>query len=183
MYIKDILIDGFGIYHETSLHDIPRGLSLFLGENEAGKSTCMEFLRTMLTDFPQGKNRILYPPLRGGRFGGSLSVILDDGEELLLSRYKEKSSSVLTLASEGKELNPNRIAEILAGVTRESYARVFGFSLQELEQKLSPSDVQDALYSATFGANLKDPNLVLKNFTDIMGKKFSPRGKKKNIHY
>ena len=40
-------MDGFGIFSDVSVENLSPGLSIFLGENEAGKSTCLEFLRTM----------------------------------------------------------------------------------------------------------------------------------------
>ena len=49
MYIESFRIDGFGIYNDVTVPQLPPGMSIFLGENEAGKSTCLEFLRTMLT--------------------------------------------------------------------------------------------------------------------------------------
>ena len=49
MYIRSFHIDGFGIYANVTVENLVPGLTIFLGENEAGKSTCMEFLRTMLT--------------------------------------------------------------------------------------------------------------------------------------
>ena len=175
MYIKDLHIEGFGIYHELILQDLPQGLVIFFGENEAGKSTCLEFLRTMLTGFPQGRQGTNLKPLRGGRFGGSLNVITENDQQLTIARFKEKNLG-LTLTMDGQIIPPARLNELLAGVGREVYTRVFGFSLEELATKLSPDDVQDALYSATFGAGLNDPQAVLKFFNDGMSKLFTPRG-------
>ena len=47
MYIQSFHMDGFGIFSDVSVENLSPGLSIFLGENEAGKSTCLEFLRTM----------------------------------------------------------------------------------------------------------------------------------------
>jgi len=49
------------------------------GENEAGKSTLLAFLRAMLFGFPKKSTSARqYPPLRGGGHGGRI-VVTDDG--------------------------------------------------------------------------------------------------------
>ena len=53
MYLSGFHIDGFGIYHDQGVQDLPPGLVLFVGDNESGKTTLMEFLRTLLFGFPR----------------------------------------------------------------------------------------------------------------------------------
>lgn len=53
MRITAINIDGFGIFHETAITDLPPGLALFLGHNEAGKSTLLAYIRQILFGFPR----------------------------------------------------------------------------------------------------------------------------------
>ena len=38
MYIESFRIDGFGIFSGVQVNNLPPGLSIFLGRNEAGKS-------------------------------------------------------------------------------------------------------------------------------------------------
>ena len=57
MYIQSFHMDGFGIFSDVSVENLSPGLSIFLGENEAGKSTCLEFLRTMLIGYPDPRNK------------------------------------------------------------------------------------------------------------------------------
>ena len=47
--------DGFGILAQTGAEDLGPGINIFLGDNEAGKSTCLAFLRAMLTGYPSGR--------------------------------------------------------------------------------------------------------------------------------
>ena len=78
MKITDIHIDGFGVWHDLTLRGVSSELTVFYGPNEAGKSTLMNFLRTVLYGVtPQRRKRYL-PPLAGGRPGGWLKV---DGEQ------------------------------------------------------------------------------------------------------
>ena len=79
MYIQSFHMDGFGIFSDLTVEGLAPGLSIFLGENEAGKSTCLEFLRTTLAGYPAPNSRegkLIPGPLRSshappGRFRGT----------------------------------------------------------------------------------------------------------------
>lgn len=80
--------DGFGILARTGAEGLGPGINIFLGDNEAGKSTCLAFLRAMLTGYPSGrKERQAGQPLRGGQAGGSL--ILEGGPHGLLHLHRD----------------------------------------------------------------------------------------------
>src|SRR5580700_9522466 len=94
-------IDGFGIFHdfEVSLGD---GLTVFLGPNEAGKSTLLGFLRAMLFGFPGKRSRALpYPPLRGGRHGGRL--VLEGPGEVAVERFAGRKNTLLVNGREAAQ--------------------------------------------------------------------------------
>ncbi|MCR4666194.1 MAG: AAA family ATPase [Desulfovibrio sp.] len=166
MYIKSLQIDRYGLYRNVSLDDIPRGLCIFLGDNEAGKSTCVDFIRSILTGFPDSGRLV---PGKGEEVGGRLLLSLDSGEELLLGRSAKKNEKNLLFEnSHGDPLPPARLHELLTGISRESYTRIFGFSLNELERAVTLDDVQDALTGATFGMGLNDPQAVLASLKERM---------------
>ncbi|MBW2272348.1 MAG: AAA family ATPase [Deltaproteobacteria bacterium] len=72
-------IEGFGIFSDWRVDDVPGGLSLFYGPNEAGKSTLLGFLRFALFGFRGGNAReSRFPPLAGGRHGGRVWLIGED---------------------------------------------------------------------------------------------------------
>ena len=48
MKITDIKIDGFGVWHDLALRGLSPELTVFYGPNEAGKSTLMQFMRSVL---------------------------------------------------------------------------------------------------------------------------------------
>ena len=156
MYINALTIKNFGIYKSVELSNLPSGIAVFLGENEAGKSTCLAFLRSMLTGFPQGRASLLRP---GPETMGSLSLVLRNGDRLRITRQREKNREKCLLLRDGSELPAHVFNDLFAGVSREMYTRVFGFSLGELEKALALEDLQDALASATFGAGLREPAL------------------------
>lgn len=168
MYIESFRIDGFGIFSGVQVENLPPGLSIFLGRNEAGKSTCLEFLRSMLTGYPDPRSREAkrsYAPLRGGQAGGSLVLRADEREPLHLTRRPGSGGGMLTLSeADGGMLPPELLRQLLFGVSREVYRNVFGFSLSELEsfESLSAEGVRNALYGASFGPGLRAPGDVLK---------------------
>ncbi|MCR5813322.1 MAG: AAA family ATPase [Desulfovibrio sp.] len=172
MYINALTIHDFGIYEHVELSGLGSGISVFLGENEAGKSTCLEFLRCMFTGFPQ--NLVGYPRAKAESFG-SLGLTLASGDALNLSRQRENNQEIIRLLRNGREVPAHLLDELLAGVSRERFARVFGFSLGELEKALALEDVQDALTSASFGAGLREPASVLKGLSEDMGTIFSAK--------
>ncbi|MCB6542258.1 conserved hypothetical protein [uncultured Desulfovibrio sp.] len=168
MYIQSFHMDGFGIFSDVSVENLSPGLSIFLGENEAGKSTCLEFLRTMLIGYPDPRNKEykrIPGPLRGGQPGGSMELRSDDRGILRLTRRPGSNGGVLTLTDpEGKPLEPDMLRQMLSGVSRDVYRNVFGFSLTELEDLNSLTDegVRNALYGASFGPGLRSPGEALK---------------------
>ncbi|MDR2574781.1 MAG: AAA family ATPase [Desulfovibrio sp.] len=182
MYIESFHIDGFGIFSGLAVEGIPPGLSVFLGENEAGKSTCLEFLRATLAGYPErrGKTWKLYESyLQGGKTGGSLGLRLSDGGDLRLTRRPGAGGGRTLLGDgDGRTLPPQYLADLLRGINRDVYNAVFGFSLSELQdfEKLGEPGVRHALYSASFGPGLASPALVLDGFSKEMERIFKPGG-------
>ena len=168
MYIQSFHMDGFGIFSDVSVENLSPGLSIFLGENEAGKSTCLEFLRTILIGYPDPRNKEykrIPGPLRGGQPGGSMELRSDERGILRLTRRPGSNGGVLTLTDpDGKPLEPDMLRQMLSGVSRDVYRNVFGFSLTELEDLNSLTDegVRNALYGASFGPGLRSPGEALK---------------------
>ena len=74
MKITEIQIDGFGAWHDVQLDHVATGLTVFYGPNEAGKTTLMEFIRSVLYGFSPERRARYLPPVAGGRGGGGLNV-------------------------------------------------------------------------------------------------------------
>ena len=54
MRIHNMYLNGFGIYRERAIEiDSQAPATVFYGRNEAGKSTLMGFIRSMLFGFPK----------------------------------------------------------------------------------------------------------------------------------
>ena len=51
MKITDVRVDGFGVWSGLEVRDLSRNMTVFFGRNEAGKTTLMQFIRTVLYGF------------------------------------------------------------------------------------------------------------------------------------
>ncbi|MDR0778497.1 MAG: AAA family ATPase [Methanomassiliicoccaceae archaeon] len=118
MRITDINIRTFGKLANRSVNDLPEGLILITGDNESGKTTMMEFMRT--TMFPSSK-RNLYPEATKND-SGSLILKLESGEEIILER---KGKDVTAL--KGKER-----PEKMFAMDAETYNSIFAMNLADL---------------------------------------------------
>ncbi len=180
MHIQSFHIDAFGKLSDVGIEDLPRGLVVFLGNNEAGKSTCLEFFRTMLTGYTAYVKDI-YEPMHttDNKAGGSIDLHSSSYDLVRLTRRPGKGQGLMWLADrQGEALDTSLLDKILAGVTRDVYRNVFGFSLNELQvlESLSSEEVRHALYGASFGMHLRSPSTVLKELTTQMEKRFKSRG-------
>jgi len=72
--ISSLEITGFGVWSGLKLDDLHEGLNVFYGPNEAGKTTVMDFVRSVLYGF-SGPRRRYIPPVSGGAGGGSLDLV------------------------------------------------------------------------------------------------------------
>ncbi|HBN84790.1 MAG TPA: hypothetical protein DDZ89_13205 [Clostridiales bacterium] len=93
MIIRKIMINGFGKYNnkEFVFH---KGLNCILGENEAGKTTLLWFIRGMLYGLKGGRTKAngeqaplkKYQPWSKGPYSGTLEIQTDKGEVFYISR-------------------------------------------------------------------------------------------------
>ena len=70
MKISDLKIDGFGVWRDLSIRGLSPELTVFYGPNEAGKSTLMQFMRSVLYGVSPARREKYLPPVVGGRPGG-----------------------------------------------------------------------------------------------------------------
>ena len=186
MRISSLFIDGFGLFHNASIKDLPAGLVLFQGHNEAGKSTLLAFIRTILFGFPGGRTKEnLYPPFSGGKLGGQIEIRKDSGEIFVIERRPGKGGGAVTVTtSDGVKGGEEILNRLLGGTTRDLFKNVYAFSLSELQtfDTLRADAVKDAIYGASAGLSI----LTLKEAKSKMEQKisalFKPGGSKPTIN-
>ncbi|MFH2002865.1 MAG: AAA family ATPase [Planctomycetota bacterium] len=149
-------IDNFGVLSDYSVHDLPPGITVFLGPNESGKSTLLGYLRSMIFGFSglrgKRKQKNLYPAIREGRHGGRLFIETDEGL-FTLDRTLQKPVSFTLTRPDGSCGTESDLQQLLGSMDRMVYETVFAFSLDELAvlKTLNTEGVGDKIFSASLG--------------------------------
>ncbi len=155
MKIRQLRIDGFGIWSDLQLAGLSEPLVVFYGENEAGKTTLMQFVRGVLYGFSAERRTRYLPPVHGGRPGGSLTVE-DAHQAFVIQRHAARHSEEdqLEIADgQGLRREGRPLALLLDGVDESIFNNVFAFGLGEIQQlaTLTDSAAADLLYELTLG--------------------------------
>jgi uncharacterized protein YhaN len=184
--ITALHIDGFGIFHDLDVVRLSPGLNVLLGDNESGKTTLLAFIRTILFGFPPGQRREnLYPPLTGGRHGGRLILLGQEGEEYVITRHQGRKRGPVTVSLPDASQGDDEVLRQLTGAATEDLFRsVFAFSLSELQSfdSLNSQAVRAAIYSAGAGVGKVSLAKVEKDLQDSVGRIFKPGGRKPVIN-
>ncbi|MCU1490856.1 MAG: hypothetical protein JWM85_2261 [Acidimicrobiaceae bacterium] len=144
-------VDGYGLLAGHTVDDLPPGLTIVHGPNEAGKSTLLAFVRHVLFGFPDRRRREdAREPLRGGRHGGALRLVEDGtGESWWLARHADAKSPELT-RPDGSAGTEEDLRRLLANADAGLFSSVFAFGLDELASlaSLEADDVREHVFSA-----------------------------------
>ena len=155
MKITAVEVDGFGVWSGLKLDGLSDGLNVFLGPNEAGKTTLMQFVRSVLYGFTTERRHYL-PPLRGGRPGGSVHVVGPNGR-FQVCRYQDPENpdddEVLLAASDGTRQGGHLLKVLLSNIDEAIFNNVFAVGLRELQElgTLNDTDAASLLYSLSAG--------------------------------
>ncbi len=184
MQISGWSIDGFGVFAGSEVRDVPGGLVVFHGPNEAGKSTLMAFIRGMLFGFPTGNVRELkYSPMRGGRHGGRLFLVGNGGEEIVIERQASPRPT-LRITCGGEEKSEEFLKQQLGNCDKALFRSVFGFSLAELQELdgLSQPGLRDRIFTAGVSGAGRSWADVLKELETKKDALLKQRGGKSRIN-
>ncbi len=157
MKIRDITIEGFGVWTGLELLELDDQINVLYGPNEAGKTTLMQFVRAMLYGFsPERRQRDL-PPVHGGRIGGRVTLVGADGL-FRVERHAADAAAHERLeitAGEDRLRDDRLLARLLGNVDEGVYRNVFAIGLREIQElgALSDTDASRWLYELTTGAD------------------------------
>ena len=167
-------IDGFGIFHDFEVSLSP-GLTVFLGPNEAGKSTLLGFVRAALFGFPSRRSRAAqYPPLAGGRHGGRLILCGPQGE-VVVERAGGRRNGVRL---NGREATDQELRELLGGADENVFCSVFAFSLAEMQsfEWLHADQIRERIFSAGIAGAGASARKVIETLETDAASILRPRG-------
>ena len=158
MRLTGFRIDRFGVLRDQLVEGLSPGISVFLGDNEAGKSTLLRFFQAMLVDFKRGGKFI--DQMNGGKDGGGGLLKLETealGPALLHNAPRLKSAILRDPAGKELPLAALRLPDeaVFDAVFAIDLARLVAFSAKK------DDPVCNALHGAAFGTGFTSPAGVL----------------------
>ncbi len=180
MKIKDIQIDGFGVWTGLSVDSLSEGMTLFYGPNEAGKTTLMQFLRAMLYGFTPERRARYLPPIHGGTPGGAIRVT-GPGGGYEIRRHSQLTDSDTTgrlavTGTDGLSQGQHRLSMLLGQIDEPIFTNVFAIGIRELQElsTLDDTSAADELYKLSSGLDRVSLVDVLRSLragrTELIGK-------------
>jgi len=143
-------VEGMGLLENYFVDELSPGLNLFLGPNEAGKTTLLEFVRGMLFGFEVKKGRpVRFPARPGLRHGGRLMVETEDGRATI-ERFAGKNAGVRIWFEDGRTAEEADLRRWLHNAGPDVFRNVFAIGLDELQafETISHPGVRDRIFSA-----------------------------------
>jgi len=154
MRIKQLEIYGYGKWIDTTF-TLADDLQLFYGANEAGKSTLMSFVHSILFGFPTRNSTLLrYEPRESSRYGGK--IIGEDARfgEVIIERIHGKVTGDVTVTLEdGTTGTDALLASVLYDLERDMFQNIFSFSLSDIENVHQLGQNQLSRYLLNIGAH------------------------------
>jgi uncharacterized protein YhaN len=172
MKVKDIQIDGFGVWTGLSVDSLPEGMTLFYGPNEAGKTTLMQFMRAMLYGFTPDRRDKYLPPVYGGTPGGAIRVT-GPGGGYQIRRHSQLTDTAVTgqlqvTGQDGLSQGQHRLSSLLGQIDEPIFTNVFAIGMRELQElsTLDDTAAADELYKLSSGLDRVSLVDVMRNLRD-----------------
>lgn len=180
MKLKQLHIYGFGRLNNFKVDHI-KDMQLFYGVNEAGKSTIMSFIHSILFGFPTlQQSELRYEPKTHTSYGGKLVFESEKYGEVVIERVKGKAAGdVKVLLEDGPVEALAFLSAFLNGTDKTMYRSIFSFDLQGIQeiQRLKEEDIGKYLIAAgTVGTD--DLLQVEKQIQRELNQLFKPGGRK-----
>ena len=144
MNITELKVGDFGAWHELSLTNLSRGVTVFYGPNEAGKTTLLNLIRTILYGFSDKRCERYLPPAFGDRAGGTLTIDGLNGqftiERFAPAMCRGGAGDLSIRAAAGGTHGVEFLTSILSGVDETIFNNVFAVGLTQIQQLATLSD-------------------------------------------
>jgi len=185
MKFEEIYIDGFAIFHDYYIKNLTSGLTIFIGSNEAGKSTILSFQKRILFGFPDRRSRLnLYLPLAGGNHGGRLIVSTGDNTRYIIERYSKGANDVKVILPDGSTGGTTELSNLLGHANKDIFENIYAFGLTELQdfETLNSEAVKGRIYSAGTGIGASSLSEIQRTIEKDAGELFKPQGSTPEIN-
>jgi len=181
--IRELNLLAFGPFSDRLLDfsSPGGGLHIVYGPNEAGKSSSLRGLKSLLFGIPARTTDNFRHENKDLRIGGTLRS--HDGHELVIIRRKGNKNTLLS--PDGGQLADEALAPFLHGVGAEVFEMLFGIDHEALvrggqEILQQKGEVGQALFSASMGSAAL--HAVLEQLETEAGDLFKPGGSRPTIN-
>lgn len=204
MKITAFDIQRFGVWETLSIPNVSGGLNVVYGPNEAGKTTLLEFFRTMLYGFGDKRSRYVRP--LSLEYGGGAVVLgetleaADDagrGGEMVVhgptgvyhinrAYHAARAGYEETTEVTGRDgvLHGEHLLRILAtGIDEATFNNIFAIGLDEIQRlaTLGDSEAADILFRLSVGLDRVSLMEVLRDLRQMRHHLIDPLGKPGHI--
>ena len=179
MQIKEIQIDGFGVFSNDRVDGLASGLNVIYGPNEFGKTTLLEFIRRMMFGFPKKSQKVnQYQPINGGSLGGVLKCVLASGQLFSIIREAENKDGPIVRTESFENRGQSHLDSIFGHATKEIFMNLYAFTIDELHdiQSLRGEEIKSRVYGAGMGLGEVSLSKIEKELDKNCGEIFKPRG-------
>lgn len=163
----EIHIYGYGKFEDVDISNV-HDLTVFYGANEAGKSTIMSFIHSILFGFPtKQQSELRYEPKKGAKYGGKLIVEFENTGQVAIERVKGKATGdVSVFLPDGTQGGEERLKQLIKPMDKTLYQSIFSFNLHGLQNvhQLRSEDLGKFLFST--GTVGSDRLLLVDNHLD-----------------
>lgn len=155
MKIKNLKINGFGKLENKKM-EFSDGINIIIGKNEAGKSTLLKFITSMLYGASKNKNGKAisdferYMPWNTDDYSGKILYKLDNGEEYEI--YREFKKKLPIIYNENREditkkyqIDKNKDSTFFIEQTGISEENFFSTSVSEQENVKLSNNMKNAV--------------------------------------
>jgi uncharacterized protein YhaN len=157
--ITDIQVDGFGVWKGLTVESISDEITVFCGENEAGKTTLMQFIRSMMFGFDSERLDKYTPPVYGGLSGGSIDITSPTGayevqRHVDPNRHSDPIGDLaVTDNHDGSVHGRAHLSSLLSDIDESIFNNVFAIGLREIQElgALNSTAAAEQLYKLTSG--------------------------------
>jgi uncharacterized protein YhaN len=182
--ISEIHIYGYGNLENLVINNLSK-MQVFYGENEAGKSTIMSFIHSVLFGFPtKQQSELRYEPKNHTKYGGKLILQHPTEGQVVIERVKGKATGFCVVKLEngtvgGEEL----LSQLFQKMDKSMFQSIFSFNLNGLQNihHVKSEDIGKFLFSTS--AVGTDKLLMVENeLKKELENRFKPGGKKPMIN-
>ncbi|AHZ14980.1 MULTISPECIES: ATP-binding protein [Bacillus] len=152
MKITAMHIYQYGKFSDRSFQLSDSPVQVIYGLNEAGKTTLMSFIKSVLFGFPKSKK---YEPKNGGVYGGTVELKHGDHGAVKIERTKGAAEKVRVYTASGEIKDGEWLKQLLSDTDRALYEAIYSFDvfgLQEIQAFNRDKIGEFLLYSSLFGS-------------------------------